>query len=166
MPEKPAIHQQLELSFSLLSLHAVISGRGCNTTQHAPSGITAEGKRLTAGWGGRHGSVDQLPFQTMGSGSLCAMAVFEAGFKDNLEQEDVRSPPHPRSGFGFEGFPIPSSPASPLPACVSRAACSLLPLPRVLRPGRADRDQLQRVVLAEREREREGGRWNGPQVLP
>jgi len=34
-----------------------------------------------------HGSVDQLPFVTMGSGSLAAMAVYEAGFQDNMEQK-------------------------------------------------------------------------------
>jgi 20S proteasome subunit beta 2 len=31
-----------------------------------------------------HGSVDKLPFVTMGSGSLAAMAVFEAKYKDDL----------------------------------------------------------------------------------
>lgn len=31
-----------------------------------------------------HGSTDKLPFVTMGSGSLAAMAVFEAEYKDNL----------------------------------------------------------------------------------
>lgn len=36
-----------------------------------------------------HGSVDQLPYATMGSGSLCAMAVFEAGYKDNLTEEEA-----------------------------------------------------------------------------
>ncbi len=28
-----------------------------------------------------HGSVDQLPYVTMGSGSLAAMSVFEAGYQ-------------------------------------------------------------------------------------
>jgi len=32
-----------------------------------------------------HGSTDKLPFVTMGSGSLAAMAVFEAEYKDNME---------------------------------------------------------------------------------
>ena len=31
-----------------------------------------------------HGSTDKLPFVTMGSGSLAAMAVFEAGYKDDM----------------------------------------------------------------------------------
>lgn len=35
-----------------------------------------------------HGSVDSLPYVTMGSGSLAAMAVFEAGFKRNMEKEE------------------------------------------------------------------------------
>jgi len=36
-----------------------------------------------------HGSTDKLPFVTMGSGSLAAMAVFEAGWKADMEQEDA-----------------------------------------------------------------------------
>jgi len=37
-----------------------------------------------------HGSTDKLPYVTMGSGSLAAMAVFEAGWKENLEFEEAR----------------------------------------------------------------------------
>lgn len=37
-----------------------------------------------------HGSTDTLPFVTMGSGSLAAMAVFEAGYKENMELEDAK----------------------------------------------------------------------------
>jgi hypothetical protein len=36
-----------------------------------------------------HGSTDSLPFATMGSGSLNAMAVFEAGYKDDLSREEA-----------------------------------------------------------------------------
>lgn len=36
-----------------------------------------------------HGSVDQLPYATMGSGSLCAMSVFEAGYRDDLTEEEA-----------------------------------------------------------------------------
>lgn len=36
-----------------------------------------------------HGSTDSLPYCTMGSGSLNAMAVFEAGFKDNMTREEA-----------------------------------------------------------------------------
>lgn len=36
-----------------------------------------------------HGSVDRLPFATMGSGSLAAMAVLEHGYRDNLEEKDA-----------------------------------------------------------------------------
>jgi len=32
-----------------------------------------------------HGSTDKLPFVTMGSGSLAAMAIFESGWKPNME---------------------------------------------------------------------------------
>lgn len=36
-----------------------------------------------------HGSTDSLPFATMGSGSLAAMAVFEAGYKDDMTREEA-----------------------------------------------------------------------------
>ena len=36
-----------------------------------------------------HGSTDSLPFCTMGSGSLAAMSVFEAGFKESMSREDA-----------------------------------------------------------------------------
>jgi len=36
-----------------------------------------------------HGSTDKLPYVTMGSGSLAAMAVFEAGWRVDMEQEEA-----------------------------------------------------------------------------
>ncbi|KAJ8299993.1 hypothetical protein KUTeg_021512 [Tegillarca granosa] len=36
-----------------------------------------------------HGSTDKLPYVTMGSGSLAAMAVFEDGFKAEMEKEEA-----------------------------------------------------------------------------
>eukprot|EP00271_Cylindrocystis_brebissonii_P012987 TRINITY_DN32524_c0_g1_i1.p1 TRINITY_DN32524_c0_g1~~TRINITY_DN32524_c0_g1_i1.p1 ORF type:complete len:279 (+),score=41.89 TRINITY_DN32524_c0_g1_i1:257-1093(+) len=36
-----------------------------------------------------HGSTDYLPYATMGSGSLAAMAVFEAGYKDDMTEEEA-----------------------------------------------------------------------------
>ena len=36
-----------------------------------------------------HGSTDALPFCTMGSGSLNAMAVFEADYKENMEKDEA-----------------------------------------------------------------------------
>jgi len=36
-----------------------------------------------------HGSTDNLPFVTMGSGSLAAMAVFEQGWKQNMKRQDA-----------------------------------------------------------------------------
>mmetsp|Transcript_22128 Transcript_22128/g.39245 ORF Transcript_22128/g.39245 Transcript_22128/m.39245 type:complete len:284 (+) Transcript_22128:126-977(+) len=36
-----------------------------------------------------HGSVDRLPFTTMGSGSLAAMSELEAGYKDGLTEEEA-----------------------------------------------------------------------------
>ena len=35
-----------------------------------------------------HGSVDKLPYVTMGSGSLAAMGVFEDGFKPDMTKEE------------------------------------------------------------------------------
>jgi 20S proteasome subunit beta 2 len=37
-----------------------------------------------------HGSTDRLPFVTMGSGSLAAMAVFESGYKDDMTEEEAK----------------------------------------------------------------------------
>jgi len=36
-----------------------------------------------------HGSTDSLPYVTMGSGSLAAMAMFEAAYKPLMEREDA-----------------------------------------------------------------------------
>lgn len=36
-----------------------------------------------------HGSTDILPYATMGSGSLNAMAVFESGYKDDMTKEEA-----------------------------------------------------------------------------
>jgi 20S proteasome subunit beta 2 len=38
-----------------------------------------------------HGSTDRLPYATMGSGSLAAMAVFESKYKDDLEEKEAVS---------------------------------------------------------------------------
>mgnify|MGYP002385971218 CR=1 FL=1 len=46
-------------------------------------GVDIEGPHLYTIY--PHGSTDKLPFVTMGSGSLAAMAVFEAEYKDNME---------------------------------------------------------------------------------
>lgn len=36
-----------------------------------------------------HGSTDRLPFVTMGSGSLAAMSIFEADYKDNMTRDEA-----------------------------------------------------------------------------
>jgi len=36
-----------------------------------------------------HGSTDYLPYVTMGSGSLAAMAVFEAGYKEDMTRQEA-----------------------------------------------------------------------------
>ena len=38
-----------------------------------------------------HGSTDKLPFVTMGSGSLAAMAIFERQYKDDMNRDEVSS---------------------------------------------------------------------------
>lgn len=37
-----------------------------------------------------HGSTDKLPFVSMGSGSLAAMAMLEMGYKDDLSEEEAK----------------------------------------------------------------------------
>lgn len=37
-----------------------------------------------------HGSTDRLPYVTMGSGSLACMAVFEAGYKEDMTVDDAK----------------------------------------------------------------------------
>lgn len=36
-----------------------------------------------------HGSTSELPYATMGSGSLAAMAVFEAGYRDDMDEKEA-----------------------------------------------------------------------------
>ena len=36
-----------------------------------------------------HGSTDKLPYATMGSGSLCAMAVFESRYKEDMSEAEA-----------------------------------------------------------------------------
>jgi len=50
-------------------------------------GVDINGPSLYTIW--PHGSTDKLPYVTMGSGSLAAMAVFEARYKENLERKDA-----------------------------------------------------------------------------
>lgn len=41
-----------------------------------------------------HGSVDELPYVTMGSGSLAAMAVFESRFRPDMELDEAKQIVH------------------------------------------------------------------------
>ncbi len=50
-------------------------------------GVDSEGAHIYTVW--PHGSTDRLPYATMGSGSLAAMAVFEAGYKDGLDEKEA-----------------------------------------------------------------------------
>lgn len=48
-----------------------------------------------------HGSTDKLPFVTMGSGSLAAMAIFEAEFKDDMTEEEAKRLVHKAISSGI-----------------------------------------------------------------
>ncbi|CAG5120089.1 unnamed protein product [Candidula unifasciata] len=50
-------------------------------------GVDTTGPSLYSIW--PHGSTDKLPYVTMGSGSLAAMAVFEDGFKPDMTREEA-----------------------------------------------------------------------------
>jgi 20S proteasome subunit beta 2 len=41
-----------------------------------------------------HGSTDSLPYVTMGSGSLAAMAIFESEYKSNMSLEEAKALVH------------------------------------------------------------------------
>lgn len=55
-------------------------------------GVDLEGPHLYTIY--PHGSTDKLPFVTMGSGSLAAMAVFEAEYKDDMTEEEAKAIVH------------------------------------------------------------------------
>ena len=38
-----------------------------------------------------HGSTDKLPYVTMGSGSLAAMSIFEAEYREDMEEEEAKA---------------------------------------------------------------------------
>jgi len=50
-------------------------------------GVDKEGAHLHTIWA--HGSTTSLPYVTMGSGSLCAMAVFESEYKEDMSREEA-----------------------------------------------------------------------------
>mmetsp|Transcript_14546 Transcript_14546/g.35463 ORF Transcript_14546/g.35463 Transcript_14546/m.35463 type:complete len:264 (+) Transcript_14546:67-858(+) len=50
-------------------------------------GVDADGSHIYTVW--PHGSTDHLPYATMGSGSLAAMAVFEAQYKDDMDEKEA-----------------------------------------------------------------------------
>ena len=92
-----------------------------------------------------HGSTDSLPYVTMGSGSLAAMAVFESEFKSKMTEEEAKKlvrclPPATRAGPPPSPPPLPppSSPPPPpplpllrhLPLCLGSSPRSHLPLLR------------------------------------
>jgi 20S proteasome subunit beta 2 len=55
-------------------------------------GVDVEGPHLYTIY--PHGSTDKLPFVTMGSGSLAAMAIFEEKFKDDMTEEEAKELVH------------------------------------------------------------------------
>jgi len=51
-------------------------------------GVDNTGKHLFTCWAA--GSTDKLPYVTMGSGSLAALAVMESGWKEDMEEAEAR----------------------------------------------------------------------------
>jgi len=51
-------------------------------------GVDATGKHLFTCYA--HGSTDKLPYVTMGSGSLAALAVMESSWKENMTEQEAR----------------------------------------------------------------------------
>ncbi|KAF5450201.1 hypothetical protein F2P56_030570 [Juglans regia] len=72
-------------------------------------GVDANGPHLHTIY--PHGSTDTLPFATMGSGSLAAMAVFESKYHEGLRghKEYLRNhqSPNPRTYVTSKGFSFP-----------------------------------------------------------
>jgi 20S proteasome alpha/beta subunit len=73
-----------------------------------------------------HGSTDKLPYATMGSGSLAAMAVFEAGWRPEMERAEamelvhqVRSLLRIRNVESFRSFILMAS----MLLCHTRPSC-------------------------------------------
>ena len=56
-----------------------------------------------------HGSTDKLPYGTMGSGSLAAMAIFESQYKSGMNVEEAKALVH-----------AASTPCRSVTACLSR----------------------------------------------
>ena len=48
-----------------------------------------------------HGSVDELSYTTMGSGSLAAMAIFEVGWHEDMEEEEAKKLVHDAISAGI-----------------------------------------------------------------
>lgn len=52
-------------------------------------GVDVTGPHLYTVW--PHGSTDKLPYVTMGSGSLAAMSIFEAGYRDHMDETAAKA---------------------------------------------------------------------------
>lgn len=52
-------------------------------------GVDCTGAHLYSIW--PHGSTDKAPYVTMGSGSLAAMAVFEAGYRPDMDEDAAKA---------------------------------------------------------------------------
>merc|ERR1711920_1061185 len=73
---------------SQLELHRMATNKGPRVmTALVLGGVDCNGPSLYTVY--PHGSTDSLPYVTMGSGSLAAMAVFEAEFKSGMTEEEA-----------------------------------------------------------------------------
>lgn len=91
---------------SQLDIHRLTTGRGSRVVTaltllkrrlfqyqgHVSAALVLGGVDATGAWlytVAPHGSTDKLPFVTMGSGSLAAMAIFEQGFKEQMSRDEA-----------------------------------------------------------------------------
>lgn len=96
-----------EMMSSNLTLHCMNTGKQCRVTTAVTmlaqmlfryqgyigtalviGGVDCTGAHLYTVW--PHGSVDKLPFVTMGSGCLAAMSIFESEYDEKLEREPAK----------------------------------------------------------------------------
>ncbi|OAY78093.1 Proteasome subunit beta type-7-B [Ananas comosus] len=79
------VENQESLRSNLLKSH-LFSYQGHVSAALVLGGVDVTGPHLHTVY--PHGSTDTLPFATMGSGSLAAMAVFESKYRDGLTRDD------------------------------------------------------------------------------
>ena len=79
----------LQLTNRVISLTSLLSSMYLPINHHHPptTGVDCNGPHLYSIH--PHGSTQRLPYTTMGSGSLAAMAIFESRFVEDMEEVDA-----------------------------------------------------------------------------